>query len=106
MANDNSANRARYDFKKAMEEIRNYRGRGTELISVYVPFGKLILATIPPILANALVVPFVLKYAYGVPLPIPVMMLTVGAGEVIGCGVLGFFLGRLILRYRGRIRFS
>ena len=42
MANDNSANRARYDFKKAMEEIRNYRGRGTELISVYVPFGKLI----------------------------------------------------------------
>ena len=71
-----------------------------------VPFGKLILATIPPILANALVVPFVLKYAYGVPLPIPVMMLTVGAGEVIGCGALGFFLGRLILRYRGRIRFS
>ncbi|MCQ2085386.1 MAG: peptide chain release factor aRF-1 [archaeon] len=42
MANDNAANRARYDFKKAMEEIRNYRGRGTELISVYVPFGRLI----------------------------------------------------------------
>lgn len=42
MANDNSANRARYDFKKDMEEIRNYRGRGTELISVYVPAGKLI----------------------------------------------------------------
>ncbi|MBO5600359.1 MAG: peptide chain release factor 1, partial [Candidatus Methanomethylophilus sp.] len=37
-----SANRARYDFKKAMEEIKNYRGRGTELISVYVPPGKLI----------------------------------------------------------------
>lgn len=40
MATDNSANRARYDFKKAMEELRNYRGRGTELISVYVPPGK------------------------------------------------------------------
>ncbi len=40
MANTNSVDKARYDFKKAMEEIRNYRGRGTELISVYIPFGK------------------------------------------------------------------
>ena len=42
MSADNSANKARYDFKKAMEEIKNYRGRSTELISVYVPPGKLI----------------------------------------------------------------
>ena len=42
MANDNSVSRARYDFKKAMEEIKNYRGKGTELISVYIPYGKLI----------------------------------------------------------------
>jgi peptide chain release factor subunit 1 len=41
-ANDNSVNKARYDFKKAMEEIRSYRGKGTELISVYVPYGKLV----------------------------------------------------------------
>ena len=39
-----------------------------------------------------LVVPFVLRYAYGVPLPIPLMMLTVGLGEVISCGVLGMLL--------------
>jgi peptide chain release factor subunit 1 len=32
--------RARYDFKKAMEEIKDLRGRGTELISVYVPPSK------------------------------------------------------------------
>ncbi|AGI48282.1 peptide chain release factor subunit 1 (aeRF-1) [Thermoplasmatales archaeon BRNA1] len=42
MANANSIDRARYDFKKAMEELRGFRGRGTELISVYVPYGKLI----------------------------------------------------------------
>ena len=29
--------RARYDFKKAMGEIKDLRGRGTELISVYIP---------------------------------------------------------------------
>ena len=40
MANTNSVDRARYDFKKAMSEIRDFRGRGTELISVYIPYGK------------------------------------------------------------------
>lgn len=50
------------------------------------------LAPVPPIVANTLIVPFVLKYAYGVDLPIPFMMLTVGAGEVLSCGVLGMLL--------------
>ena len=47
------------------------------------------LVPLPPILANTLIVPFVLRYGYGVNLPIPVMMGTVGLGEVISCGVLG-----------------
>ncbi len=40
MGDDISIERARYDFKKAMQEIVNLRGRGTELISVYVPAHK------------------------------------------------------------------
>lgn len=51
-----------------------------------------VLAVIPPIIANMLIVPFVLRYAYGVPLPIPLMMGTVGIGEMISCGVLGLLL--------------
>ena len=50
------------------------------------------LAPIPPILSNTLIVPFVLRYAYGIDLPIPLMMLTVCVGEVISCGVLGLIL--------------
>ena len=50
------------------------------------------LAPLPPILANTVIVPFVLYYAYGVNLPIPLMMLTVGIGEVISAGVLGTVL--------------
>jgi uncharacterized membrane protein len=50
------------------------------------------LAPIPPILSNMIIVPFVLKYAYLIDLPIPLMMLTVGIGEVLSCGVLGLFL--------------
>ena len=58
------------------------------------------LAPLPPILANALIIPFVLKYAYGIPLPIPLMMLTVGAGEVLSCGVLGLVLYKALERRR------
>ena len=50
------------------------------------------LVPIPPIVMNALIVPFVLRYGYGVALPIPLMMLTVGLGEVISCGLLGYAL--------------
>ena len=59
---------------------------------------SLIIAAIPPIVANALIVPFVLRYAYGVPMAIPLMMLTVGLGEVISCGILGVLLGRAVHR--------
>lgn len=61
------------------------------------------LVTLPPVVSNGLIVPFVLKYAYGMTLPIPFMMLTVAAGEVISCCILGSLLLRLLERYRGVI---
>ena len=51
-----------------------------------------ILGTLPPIISNTIIIPFVLRYGYGEPFPIPYMMLTVGIGEVISCGVLGMIL--------------
>ncbi len=50
------------------------------------------LVPIPPILANMIIVPWVLRFAYDVPDSIPYMMATVGAGELIACGVLGMAL--------------
>ena len=61
------------------------------------------LALLPPIIANTVIVPFVLRYGYGVELPIPFMMLTVGVGEVVGCGVLGLVLYTALNRYRNVI---
>lgn len=61
------------------------------------------LAPVPPILANTVVVPFVLKYAYSVDLPIPFMMLTVGIGEVLSCGVLGMILYYALKKRKGQI---
>lgn len=50
------------------------------------------LASVPPIIANTLIVPFVLRYVYNIPGSIPFFMLTVGAGEVVSCGILGQIL--------------
>ena len=50
------------------------------------------LAPLPPILANMIVVPLVLIYAYGVPDGYFYLLGTIGAGEVISCGVLGMIL--------------
>ena len=58
------------------------------------------LAPLPPILANTVIVPFVLRFGYQVPLPIPFMMLTVGIGEAISCGVLGMIIYAALYKYK------
>lgn len=50
------------------------------------------LVPLPPIIANTLIVPWVLQTAYGVEDAYWYLMLTVGAGEVISCYVLGMIL--------------
>lgn len=60
-------------------------------------------APLPPILSNTVIVPLVLRFGYGVTLPIPFMMLTVGVGEVVGCGVLGLILYAALSKYKNRI---
>ena len=62
------------------------------------------LVPIPPIISNALIVPFVLKYGYGfTEIPLPLMMVYIAIGEIIGCYVLGEILGGVLLRYRSVI---
>ena len=51
------------------------------------------LAPLPPILANTIIVPFVLRYAYlMVDVVMPILFFTVAAGEIISVGVLGTLL--------------
>ena len=59
------------------------------------------LVPLPPILSNMIIVPWVLRFAYDVPDGIPYMMATVGAGEVISCGVLGMGLLFALMPFRG-----
>lgn len=57
------------------------------------------LAPVPPIVANTLVIPLVLKYAYGIE-PIWLSTITVCAGELISAGILGMFLLFTLQKYR------
>ena len=64
---------------------------------------KPVVATLPPIISNIIIVPFVLRYGYGVTLPIPFMMLTVGIGEVISCTVLGLIVYGALKKYKATL---
>ena len=58
-----------------------------------------LLATLPPMVANILIVPWVIKLVYGDAWPIWLLMLTVGAGELISCGGLGGLLMVTLKKY-------
>ena len=60
------------------------------------------LAPIPPIVANMIVVPLVLLYAYGIR-PLWFSFLTVTIGEVISCGILGMILLTALQKYGNRL---
>lgn len=57
---------------------------GTRLLQKYK-----YLSILPPILANAIIVPFVIAASVETPLSIPYLVLTVGAGELISVAGLG-----------------
>lgn len=61
------------------------------------------LAVLPPIISNTIIVPLVLRYAYGILLPLSLMMLTVGIGEIISCGILGWIVHSSLQKYQHRL---
>lgn len=58
------------------------------------------LICLPPILANTVIVPWVLRFAYGSEDLIPIAMITVGIGEILAIGVLGNILLAALDRYK------
>ena len=56
------------------------------------------LIPVPTVISNALIIPYVLRYAYGAPDALPFMMITVGTGEFLSAAVLGLMLFASIKR--------
>ena len=70
-------------------------GTAATFIAAYLSYqlkDNKFLVPIPPILINAIIIPWVLKFAYFEADPIPFLMLTVGAGQLLSAGVLGMVL--------------
>ena len=61
------------------------------------------LVPIPAVLSNTVIVPLVLKYGYGLDLPLILLMVYIAAGEILGCYVLGELFGSILLRHRRNI---
>ena len=71
----------------------------TYLLRNTIPY----IAVLPPIISNTVIVPLVLQKAYGINLPLYFLMVTVGIGEFISCGVLGLILYRTLSKYKSII---
>lgn len=61
------------------------------------------LVCLPPILSNTVIIPWVLRYAYGSTDMISFAMVTVGIGEIMAIGVLGNIFLVTLERYRNII---
>lgn len=79
-------------------------------IGTYLLRKHKILMTFPPVIANAVIVPLVLRFGYGITweyegmdLSIPYFAATVGIGEIISVCVLGSLLLKVLLPYRNII---
>ena len=59
---------------------------------------KPLLAAFWPVILNALVIGALLRYAYGVPMPLWLCMLSIGAGQAVACYGIGLPLMRLMKR--------
>jgi len=72
-------------------------------IGTYVLRNHKFLCTLPPVISNAIIIPIILRYAYGytffyrdLDFSIPFFALTVGIGEIISVCILGTLLIKLL----------
>ena len=61
------------------------------------------LVPIPAVISNAVIVPLVLRYGYGVNMPLLLLALYIAVGEILSCYLLGELLADFLLRHQGRI---
>ncbi len=64
---------------------------------------RTMVATLPNILSNAVIIPLVLRYGYGLTGTLPYLFLSVAVGEILSGGILGVLLASLL---PGRIKQS
>ena len=57
------------------------------------------LVPIPAVAANTVIVPLVLRYGYGVDIPLYLLALYIAVGEIVGCYILGELFASVLLKH-------
>ena len=81
-------------------------GSLASLLAAYITYlarKKKLLPFLSPVVINAVVVPFILKYAYGLPDTILYMAFTVAAGEFIAVVVIGGIFKIVLDKYENNL---
>ena len=70
-------------------------------LGTYVLRNRPLLSLIPPVAANTAIVPFLLYYAYGFrDTALPLLFLSIFAGEALSAGLLGYGLRKCLTPFR------
>lgn len=69
-------------------------------IGTYALREKKLLPVIPPIAFNTIIIPFVIRFAYGSDQPVIIIAAAIFAGEILSCGVLGVAFRKVFEKYR------
>lgn len=75
-------------------------------IGTYLLRKHVVAAAFPPVISNMIIIPPLLRFAYGAPDAMWFMALTVGAGEVISCVILGLLLYRGLKNHKRLLTFE
>ncbi len=69
-------------------------------IGTYLLRKNRFLAALPPVISNAVIVPFVLIKAYGLEGTWWYFAITVGVGELLSCACLGLIILKIFIKYK------
>ena len=61
------------------------------------------LVPIPAVISNTIIVPLILRYGYGLDIPLPLLMVYIAVGEIVGCYVLGELFASVLMKFGDRI---
>ncbi|RKD22142.1 Uncharacterized membrane protein [Caminicella sporogenes DSM 14501] len=80
-------------------------GSLASLIAAYLSYKmpKKWLVPLPPVIVNGIIIGLLLKYAYGIPLPLILLMAYVSVGQIIACYGLGYPLMSILEKYKKKI---
>ncbi len=87
-----------YLISRMLKTNSNSKAQKNKTLKKLIPF----LLPLPTIVANSVIVPFVLKF-YGIDTPYILNFATVFAGEFISAGIVGNILYRALLPIKGKL---